>query len=174
MPRTCTVCVHKELDAINQSLIHGEPFRIIASRHGTSTATLQRHKSGHLPVLLGKAMEAAEVVKGENLLASIRSLHVTTLEILKKAQVAGRLETALKAIQQARANVELLAKLDGQLKDREPGEVHNHITLTYVDRAIIAPNATQPRCIGNGLENANSQIQQRQKGEAPPLDGFGK
>jgi hypothetical protein len=40
-------------------------------------------------------------------------LHATTLDILRKAKDAGRLETALKAIQQARSNLELLAKLDG-------------------------------------------------------------
>jgi len=73
------------------------------------------------------------------------------LKILTEAKKAGKLETALKAIQQARGNLEWLARLDGQLHEREPGELR---ILNYVDRAIIAPTTTAPKCIKAALEDA--------------------
>jgi hypothetical protein len=139
MPRTCSVCKHPEADAINAAILRNDSFRTMASRFGMSTASLQRHKAAHIAEMLKKAKEAAEVIQAADLLESIRSLHARTLEILRSAEKEKRWETALKAIQQARNNLELLAKLDGQLKDREPGEIT--VVVQYIDKAIIAPSA---------------------------------
>ena len=140
MPRTCTICKHEKLDEINQALIRSDSLKKISAFCGISVTSLHRHKKEHLPVSLLKAKDAAEVVIGENLLESIRALHERTLKILAEAEAAGKLETALKAIQQARAHLELLAKLDGQLKDTG----HVAITVNYVDRPIVLPRVTQP------------------------------
>jgi hypothetical protein len=155
MPRTCTVCRHQEVDAINHALVESVSFKPIADRFGLTKQALMRHKSKHIPQMLENAKEATEAVQATDLLGSIRALHIRTLAILKKAEAAGELMIALKAIQQARGNLELLAKLDGQLKDREPGNLS--ITVNYVDRAIIAPAATSPRCIESSVVSANSE-----------------
>ena len=39
VPRTCTICTHADRPAIDQALISGEPYRHIANRFGTSTAS---------------------------------------------------------------------------------------------------------------------------------------
>lgn len=118
MPRTCTICAHAERDAIDRALIAGLPFRHIAAQWAVSTAALQRHKDGDLPALLVKAHDAEEVADADRLLADLRTLQVRTLSILGRAEQAGALGVALGAIREARGNLELLAKLIGQLDER--------------------------------------------------------
>ena len=53
----------------------------------------------------------------DDLLAQVRSLQGRALAILDRAEKAGDLRTALGAIREARGNLELLAKLLGELND---------------------------------------------------------
>ncbi len=114
MPRTCTVCRHPERAEIDRALVRGAAFRHIATRHQLSTGALQRHGSEHIPKLL-KAAAEAEAADADTLLAEVRTLHERTLRLLGDAEAAGDLPSALKAVHQARANLELLGKLAGEL-----------------------------------------------------------
>lgn len=140
MARTCTVCLHPKLDEINAALIRSDTLRNIAENSGTSITALHRHKAEHLPVSLLKAAEAKEIQAGGTLMEQLIALHRSTLEILETAKAAGSLETALKAISQARGNLELLAKLEGALASG--GNVVNNngpvsIEVTYVQSGAI-------------------------------------
>lgn len=117
MPRTCSVCTHEQRSEIDTALLEGEPYRHIAARFGTSTAALQRHKE-HLPRFIVKAHEAGEVAQANNLLGQVKDLQKRALGILDRAEGAGDLRTAVSAIREARATVELLAKLSGELDER--------------------------------------------------------
>ena len=119
MPRTCTICIHDDRPAIDQALISGEPFRHIATRTGTSTGALQRHKSEHLPLSLRKAHDAEEIAHADTLLDQIRELQSRAMSILAKAEKAGDLRTALAAIGQARGVMELQAKVTGETDKSE-------------------------------------------------------
>jgi hypothetical protein len=135
MPQTCTICKHPKLSEINAALVScTEPFRVLAVRYGTSAATLQRHQKAHLPVLLAKAEEAAEMVRADNLMGSLRDLYTRAFDILQKAEKAGALETALKAIRELRGILELLAKLSGELEPTAPG--NTRIEIIYIDQTI--------------------------------------
>jgi hypothetical protein len=118
MPRVCTVCAHADRGSIDAALVTEEPFRHIAARTGTSTAALQRHKAEHLPVRLVKAKAAEEVAHADGLLEQVRGLQARALAILSRAEEAGDLRTALGAIREARGNLELLAKLLGEIDER--------------------------------------------------------
>ena len=118
MPRTCTICTHAERAAIDRALVQGLAFRHIAAQWGVSTGALQRHKDEHVPVLLTRAHEADETTRADDLLGELRSLQATTLGLLRKAEAADKLGTAVMAIGEARRNLELLAKLIGQLDTR--------------------------------------------------------
>jgi hypothetical protein len=118
MPRVCTICSHDQRLAIDQALITTEPIRKIAERFGTSASALTRHKNEHLPVQLVKAQEAQEAAQAGDLLADVRQLYTRALAILKTSEDAGALAVALGGIREARACLELLAKLQGQLDDR--------------------------------------------------------
>jgi hypothetical protein len=118
MPRRCTICDHDESHAINVALVQREPYRAVARQYGVSKDALQRHSQDHIPQLLVEAKHAVEVSEADDLLARVEDLEERTIAILDKAEEAGELRTALSAIREARGNVELLAKLRGELDER--------------------------------------------------------
>ncbi len=115
MPRVCTICTHEKRADIDSALLAEEPYRHIATRYGTSTGALQRHRE-HLPVHLAKAKDAEEMTQADTLLEQVRNLQTRALSILDRADDSGDLKTALAAIREARSNLELLGKLAGELQ----------------------------------------------------------
>ncbi len=117
--RTCTICSHPDREAIDEALVAGESTGMLAGRYRTiDERALRRHRSNHVPATLARAHDAEEVATADNLLEKVQSLQSRTLSILDKAEGAGDLRTALGAIREARGNVELLAKLLGELNER--------------------------------------------------------
>src|SRR6266403_2811067 len=123
--RTCTVCRHPEREAINAALIAQEPFRRLASRTGTTTGSLRRHKAAHLPLTLSRAVREVEVVQAMSLLEQMQMLQAKTMTILAKAEAAGDFHIALLAIREGRANAELLERC--LEKEREEGSVGSRL-----------------------------------------------
>jgi hypothetical protein len=112
-------CAHPDRPAIDTALVGGESCRTIASRYGTiGRMALERHAANHLPARLVKAQEAEEMAQADDLLAQVRSLQGAALRILDTAEQGGDLKVALSAIREARGNLELLAKLLGELDER--------------------------------------------------------
>ena len=116
MPRVCTICTHEERAAIDSALLSETPYRHIAARFDTSTGALQRHKD-HIPRHLAKASNAAEVAQADGLLDRLQSLNTETMLILKEAREGDDNELALKAIARAEKQLELQAKLLGELNE---------------------------------------------------------
>jgi hypothetical protein len=120
MPRVCTVCDHADLVVIDAALVAGRSFRAIACQYSLGREALRRHKADHLTATLAKAKEAQEAAKGDDLLGELRKLQKMTLVILNRTGAAGNNKGALMAIREARANLELLGKLLGQLREAAP------------------------------------------------------
>lgn len=118
MPRQCTVCTHLESGVINTALLNNEPLRDIARRWRVSKDAVARHKE-HLPAHLAKAEEAKEVAQADSLLDRLLDLSKETAAILKEARQGDEKdnELALKAIARAEKQIELQARLLGELKD---------------------------------------------------------
>ena len=120
MPRLCSVCHHPDRAAIDAALVAGEPYRSIAQRFAASSDAVLRHKlAGHLPAALVKAQDAQEVTQADDLLAQLRALRSKSYGLLLAAERAGDIRTALAGVREARACLELLAELEGEL-DRRP------------------------------------------------------
>jgi len=140
MPRQCSICNHPERQAIEEQLIANLPLRKIAEQcSGISVTALHRHKE-HLPAALMKAKEAQEIARGDDLLAQLKDLQAKTLGILSQASDDHRL--ALAAIAQARANIELLGKLLGEL--REQPVVNLLVMPEWVSMRGLILRALQP------------------------------
>jgi hypothetical protein len=118
VPRACTVCSHDEAHAINVALVHRESYRTISDRYGPSQTALKRHSRDHVPKLLVEAKQAVDVADADDLLGEVRDLQVRTLAILEATEETHEHRTALAAIREARSNLELLARLLGELDDR--------------------------------------------------------
>jgi hypothetical protein len=118
VPRSCTVCEHPKREEIDKALVAGDANTKLSSVFAVSEQALRRHKGSHLPAKLVMAEAAAEVAEADSLLEQVRDLQRRVLDILDKAEEAGELRTALSAIREARGNLELLAKLLGELDER--------------------------------------------------------
>lgn len=118
MARQCSICTHPGREEIDSALVAGASLRDIAGRYRVSKSALERHKANHLPERLLKAEGAREAAQAEDLLDQVKGLRNKTYGILLQAEKAGNLRIALSAIKEARACLELLAKLIGELDER--------------------------------------------------------
>lgn len=120
MPRACSICSHRAKETIDRALVAGEPNRRIAARHDVSEQAVRRHKDGHLPAALAVSHKAEEVSRADDLLGQVRDLQARTLSVLADAEAAGEIGLVLAAVREGRRNLELLAKLVGELGDGSP------------------------------------------------------
>ena len=151
MPRTCTVCTHDLRHEINVALVHREPYRAIARQYRVSKDALQRHAHEHLPKLLVEATQALEVAEADDLLGEVRDLQARTLAILEATEETHEHRTALAAIREARSNLELLARLLGELDERP--QVNILITPEWLElrTAIVVALERYPDARGDVL-----------------------
>ena len=137
MPRRCTICDHTDRQTIDELLIAGESFRYVSKQFGTSTTALFRHKQDHIPARLAQAHRAQEFVQAtalarqvqqqnqdavdqaDSLLERLLVLHQETLAILDEARTGNAKDNALalRAIARAEKQLELQARLLGELQD---------------------------------------------------------
>ncbi len=159
MPRSCSVCGRPDRGAIDEALVGGASNRSVASLYDVSEAAVRRHKGNHLPAKLVMAQAAEEVAEADNLLDQVRDLQRRALAILGKAEEAGELRTALSAIKEARGNLELLAKLLGELDDRPV--VNLNISPEWLELRAVIVGALEPHpealsAVVGALEEAES------------------
>ena len=159
MPRSCTICEHPEKETIDRTLVGDASNRSVASLYDVSEAAVRRHKTNHLPAKLVMAEKVAEVAEADDLLAQVRDLQVRTLTILEGAESTNQHRTALSAIREARSNLELLAKLLGELDDRP--QVNVLISSEWLELRTVIVGALEPhpvalRAVVGALEGAES------------------
>jgi hypothetical protein len=131
--------MHPERAALDKALVDGQPYRYIAKHFGTSVAALQRHKEYHLRDLLAAAkqrqaaheatlgatvqeQEAAKVEQAIDIVKQLKAINAASVAILHEARQAGDAHTALKAIDWVQRQIELQARLLGELDERPPGQ----------------------------------------------------
>ncbi len=143
MPRECTVCAHPDKAEIDKALVTGVSSAEIAGRYRTiGERAIRRHRTNHVPETLAKAHEAEEVAQADTLLEQVRDLQERALDILDKAEEAGELRTALGAIREARGNLELLAKLLGELDERP--QVKVLVSQEWLELRAVIVAALEP------------------------------
>lgn len=142
MPRSCTICSHPEREAVDRALVEKVPNRRIASQYDVSERAVRNHKANHLPATLAKSQDAQEVAEADDLLAQVQDLQARTLSILAAAEETRQHRTALSAIREARSNLELLAKLVGELE--ETPQVNITVSAEWVQVRAVLLEALAP------------------------------
>src|SRR5215211_4515073 len=144
MPRSCTICTHPDRTAIDEALVAGELTGKLAGRYRTiDERALRRHRSNHLPAKLVMARAAEEVAQADDLLGAVQDLQARTLAILEAAEGSREHRTALAAIREARSNLELLAKLLGELDER-PTTVNLLVSPEWLELRAVIVGALEP------------------------------
>ena len=142
MPKACPICVHLKRRDIEKALLGSERLHEITQRYGVSKRSLFNHRDNHLPQQLKKAQKAEEMTQADSLLRQVLYLQSRALTILKTAEASGDLKTALGAIREARGNLELLAKLMGEIK--EGTSVNILISPAWVSLRTVILQALEP------------------------------
>jgi transposase-like protein len=138
------------LRAIHAALASGESSRQIAKRFGFTHTIVNRHIREHI----GQALAACNIA--EPVLEQIRKLNTRTLAILRKAEDDSDPAMALAAIRESRANLQLVARLTGELKSPEPHE-ETRVVVTYVNRPTIVTGVDADEPVGIGSGNNGSE-----------------
>jgi hypothetical protein len=119
VPQRCSVCDHPERRAIDKALAIGHlANRAIALRYGLTRMALWRHKDDHLPAQLVKAQEAIDVRAALDVVQQLKAINAASLEVLHQAREQGRGGLVLFAVDRIQKQIELQAKLLGELDDR--------------------------------------------------------
>ena len=148
VPRSCTICEHPDREAIDRALVGDSSNLSVSSLFGVSESAVRRHKANHLPAKLVMAQAAEEVAQADDLLQQVRDLQDRALAILGKAEAAGDLRTALGAIREARGNLELLAKLLGELDERPV--VNLNVSPEWLELRAVIVVALEPHPAAHG------------------------
>jgi hypothetical protein len=157
--RRCTICEHPSREEINRALVGGASNRSAASLYDVSEAAMRRHRTNHLPAALAKAHEAEEIAQADDLLDQVRDIQARTLAIREAAEDARQHRTALSAIREARSNLELLAKLLGELDDRPQINVLVSTEWLELRAVIVGALESHPaalRAVVGALEGAGN------------------
>lgn len=173
--RRCTVCQHKDLAKINEALIAGQSYRGISGQFNLSKSAVERHAKKHLPATLVKAKEASEIANADGLLSQVCSLRDRTLDILGKAETTGKLSVALRAIQVAQGNIELLARLlieiekhrlaDAERKPSAAEELVADIPTRELERRYFILCDTRRITIDDALEEIENILKAKPSGK---------
>src|SRR5262249_38326071 len=112
-------------------------FARVGRRFGLSPDALRRHAAAHL---------AAGVASGDarSLAEHLRALHVRTMRALRRAEREGDLRMVLMGLRAARANLELSARLAGELHEVVEVDLLAHPQWLALRRALfeaLAPYA---------------------------------
>jgi hypothetical protein len=119
MPRQCLVCQHERKAEIDRDLAANTAIPTLTAIYRVSEDSLLRHKRNHLPQAVAKAEAAQEESRADDLLGQVDRLKNKAVSLLLKAEAAGDYRTALAGIREARACLELLLEVEGEI-DRTP------------------------------------------------------
>lgn len=159
MPSLCTICAHPARREIEKLLVSATPLRKISARFETTVSALHRHRAGHLLIeAVKREQEAKSAARVDDVLGHARTLQDRTENLFGEAQTiyqearrAKDQKTALAAIRESalatrevRGNVELVARLTGQLDPPSGARIENMIiVLPRADALGIQAPATE-------------------------------
>ena len=113
----CSICTRDDAAEIAASIMVGAAsLRRIAAQFGTTDATLRRHRDHCMKGAVQAAVQERNLDAGESTLSQCRNLQAITSKVL--SDVNGDPALTLKAVAEARKNLELLSKLLGDLDER--------------------------------------------------------
>jgi len=134
MPRPCSICQHAERPAIDQALVSGVSAPRIAAEYRVSEDAALRHKA-HIAARIQEATDddtrqaaalahqqaaqkTQEARQALDVIEQLRAINGATLTILKRAHASKDDKVALLAVDRVQKQIELQARLLGDLDDR--------------------------------------------------------
>ena len=153
-PSKCTVCSHREHAAVDLGLARGVSVTALARRYRVSTDSLYRHAKAHLPPQLRATLIAGpdlaidldklRETESQSLLANLIALRQRLLAGLDLAEEYADAHMLTRVSAQLHTNLELTAKLVGDLGTGST-TINNVLVLpAYVAMRIALVQALAP------------------------------
>lgn len=160
--RACTVCQNPERYEVEKGLVEGRSYRDLAGQFGLSRSALGRHHQAHLPGHLRQALQADEARRVAKLsglrdsrqtedtrqaldvLQQLRIINSACLEVLKNARESKRDGTLLQAVDRIHRQIELQARLLGDLETGPQVNVLLAPEWTEVRQTLLVALAPHP------------------------------
>ena len=148
MAQPCSVCTHADAVLINAALVARQPYRHIAKRFGVSLAALSRHAKNCMPAIIDAGLDAMdererrETAEALDTVRQLRTINSVSLSILSEARDAGEPDTALRAIDRIQKQIELQAKLIGDLQ--QEGTTSILISAEWLELRAVIVTALEP------------------------------
>jgi hypothetical protein len=141
--RVCTICSHAKRYEIEELLTTRQStYRGIARTYGVSEDAVSRHvSSGHVGRLLALAADAERAAAADGLLDRIEALQSRTIAILEAAEQTNEHRTALSAIREARANLELIGEVT---KELDRGTINLELSPEWLELRGVIVAALEP------------------------------
>jgi len=118
MSRACQTCQHADVAAIDRGLAAGQSLRDLSALFRVSEDSLARHRDSHIAKTVQKAQEATEIDHGLDVVKQLRAINAVTMAILHEARQQRNPDVALRAVDRIQKQIELQAKLLGDLDER--------------------------------------------------------
>jgi hypothetical protein len=142
MPRRCTICHHEDRDEIDRLLSGGGAISAIGAEWGVSTDALKRHKANHLLPEMREKLPRDPDLRDVDVLAETKNLYRRMQNHLERVEETDNWQ-AIKAFHsEARADLELLAKLIGQLDERP--QVNLVVSPEWLELRAVIVTALEP------------------------------
>ncbi len=138
MGRRCTICEHPQRQEIDKALLSGLSFRKIGKRFDINPSAAYRHRQTHVVDLIArvqKPLNREELARAEKLaeqqqetqagelryaidvVQQLKAINAACLEVLKQARSDRKYSLSLRAVDRIVRQIELQAKLLGQIQD---------------------------------------------------------
>jgi hypothetical protein len=128
MARACSVCSHSDAVLINELLvIERQSNRAIARQYSLHHDAIRRHRE-HIPRLLVKAAEAEQIAQADDLVHEMKTMISRVRAFIDKAEEADDGPEFRAHAAEWRKQVELLAKIVGELQQEGTATVNIGIT----------------------------------------------
>jgi hypothetical protein len=139
MPRTCTVCSHPKRGEIDAALVRGVSSYELETNYSELTrSSIERHATnGHIPAKLLKAQEREDVRQALDVVQQLKAVNSASWGVLQQARQAGEPNLVLRAVDRVQKQLELQAKLLGDLDERPVINILNNPQFVQVQAAVV-------------------------------------
>jgi len=147
MARACTICTHASREAIDRALLDLAPNRRVATRYGVTEQAVRRHRASHLKdrmIQAAERREDADIRTAIDVIAQLRAINAATIAVLRGARRAKDGELALKAIDRIQRQIELQAKLIGELQPEGTTNISINADWLAIRTVIVGALASYP------------------------------
>lgn len=138
MARHCSICIHDKRAEIELSVANGLSNRRIASQHGMSEAAIRRHMAEHIKQATKVQQEAKEISKKIDVMKQLLELNAVARSVMTRNYADKKDTLVLAAIDRIQKQLELAAKLQGDLDESTKIDISLHPDFQMVQQRILS------------------------------------